>query len=150
MTFALTQPLFEDPQATPSMGDALPGIAIGLAILVCVAAGVWLLVQLLARLKEVQGTLASLERLESIDAQLRGLTDQQKGLDLARLEHVLIDIRDAQKRLEERFVGAVEAQGRSTTDESESPRRASLIRRGLLCSRRDGESNQGATVVLIC
>ena len=69
MTFALIQPRFEDPTAASSVGDALPGVAIGLAILVCVAAGVWLLTQLLARLKEVQGALGSLERLDSIDTQ---------------------------------------------------------------------------------
>ncbi len=129
MTFALIQPRFEDPTAASSVGDALPGVAIGLAILVCVAAGVWLLTQLLARLKEVQGALGSLERLDSIDTQVRALTDQQKGLDLARLEHVLIDLRDAQKRLEERLVGAVEAQGRAASSESEPPRRASLSER---------------------
>jgi hypothetical protein len=129
MTLALAQPLLDDPGMTSSLGETLPGIAIGLALLVCVAAGVWLLIQVLARLKEVQGTLASLERLDSIDGQVRALTEQQKGLDLARLEHVLIDLRDAQKRLEERLVGAVEAQGRAVTSESETPGRASLSER---------------------
>ena len=73
------------------------------------AVGVWMLVSRAARL---EGGLAHLDKLDDVTATLEKLASNQDGLDLRRLEHVLIDIRDGQKRVEERMLEIVESHAR--------------------------------------
>ncbi len=77
----------------------------------CVAAGAaaiaaWLL---LARARTLQEKLARLERLDDIARDVAKVAQGEGDLDLRRLEHVLIDIRDGQKRVEDRLLAVVES-----------------------------------------
>ena len=62
-----------------------------------------------ARVKAFERRLASLERLEELKAALDRIVASHADLDLRRLEHVLIDVRDGQRRLEDRLLAVVEA-----------------------------------------
>jgi hypothetical protein len=73
------------------------------------AIGVWILV---ARAQRLEERLARLDKLEEMTATLEKLASNQDGLDLRRLEHVLIDIRDGQKRVEARMLEIVESHAR--------------------------------------
>ncbi len=93
-----------------SLALDLPWVAVGVVLLgvLVVLAG-----SLLAELRRVHQRLERLDRLEDLRAQLARLVDSSGGLDLRRIEHVLIDLRELQKRLEERLLAAVEvARGR--------------------------------------
>ena len=95
--------LFADSQ------DLDPTLIVGLVIFVALVAMGGLLVYLTGRLRRQAEALAPLERLESIEGLLRQLAARREELDLRRLEHVLIDLRDGQARLEERLVRQLEA-----------------------------------------
>jgi hypothetical protein len=69
----------------------------------------WLL---LARAKRIEAQFGGLERLAEIQAQIAKIAAGSEGLDLRRLEHVLIDVRDNQRRLEERLIAIVENDAR--------------------------------------
>lgn len=102
-----------------SQDDVLTWIA-GLAVLfaAATAAAAWLLV---ARAKGIEKRLERLERLDEIGADLKGLRLGGDALDLRRLEHVLIDIRDGQRRFEDRSLATVELQGRAGLSASNQP-----------------------------
>ena len=90
-----------------------PAIVVGLVVLALLAAVLVLLYQVHARLQRQRTELGALRHLEPIEGAVRRLSDERGGLDLRRLEHVLIDIRDGQRRLEERLMAVVEnLQGR--------------------------------------
>lgn len=80
---------------------------VGALLLVAIAAatGVWVG---LARLARLERHAARLERLEDLFGAVQGLARERGDLDLRRIEHVLIDLRDAQKRLEDVLVHAIE------------------------------------------
>ena len=79
--------------------------AVSAVLIAAAAAGVWLLV---VRLKRLESKTAGLGRLESIATALDRMQEERGGLDLRRIEHVLIDIRDGQKRVEDRMLGVLE------------------------------------------
>jgi hypothetical protein len=81
------------------------GFAILLAALAA-ALGAWAVVR---RLEELRAELASLEELSGIRRQLESGLAEREGLDLRRIEHLLIDLRDAGRRLEELFLRSHEA-----------------------------------------
>lgn len=87
--------------------EALPWIA--LALLVAVVASTALLYSQIARQAAAQRTGNADAQLAEIAALLKTLANAQTGLDLRRLEHVLIDIRDGQKRVEDRLLATLEA-----------------------------------------
>jgi hypothetical protein len=76
-----------------------------LVALVAAAAGVWTLV---VHLREVREEGKRLETLADLDQKLGRLVADREDLDLRRLEHVLIDLRDGQKRLEDVLLRVLE------------------------------------------
>jgi len=79
--------------------------------LAAIAAGVWTLVSSMHQLRAQEKRLALLGEIE---AHVARMSAQREDLDLRRVEHVLIDIRDGLKRLEERVL---EAQARRSQPE---------------------------------
>jgi hypothetical protein len=76
------------------------------ALLAAATGALWLLV---VRLRRVEGRLAHLDRLEEIHGSLKRFEEDRGALDVRRLEHVLIDIRDGQKRVEDRTLAVLES-----------------------------------------
>lgn len=97
--------------AEPALADALPWLGVvSVLLLAAVAAAAWVIA---ARLKQAEARLSRLEKLDPILAALERVVKSEDGLDLRRLEHVLIDIRDGQNRVENRLLAVVES-GRGT------------------------------------
>lgn len=94
-----------------SMGLELLGILLLAGILL--ALGV-----LLVRLGALGKRLEALDRLGSIDASLKSIGESQDQLELRRLEHLLVDIRDGQKRADQRLAQALEAREQAVAPES--------------------------------
>ena len=80
------------------------GVA-SLAALVVIAVGVWALD---VHLREVREEARRLGTLEEIDQKLGRVLAERGDLDLRRLEHVLIDLRDGQRRLEDAMLQVLE------------------------------------------
>ena len=83
---------------------------LGVAALIAAAVsavGVWTLV---VRLRDLRAEGERLGALEEIRGLVGRLVAERDDLDLRRLEHVLIDIRDAQKRLEDVLLRVVEGE----------------------------------------
>ncbi len=106
--------LFLDVSPPSSTAVLLLGIALTLGVILVSA---WLV--LLGRgLRRQERHLAALARLERIERLLGRLAEGGGELDLRRLEHVLIDLRDGQERLEGRLVRLLETaagQGRDSS-----------------------------------
>lgn len=68
--------------------------------------GVWMLVRVV---RDLRGSSARLEALDELKILVRKLVEDRDDLDLRRLEHVLVDLRDTQKRLEDSLVRAIES-----------------------------------------
>lgn len=95
--------------AVPQSGlEAVSSIALSLCALLlgACAAAVWVLV---VRLGKVEKKLAPLDRLEEIQKAITKTQEDAGALDLKRIEHALIDIRDGQKRVEDRTLAVLEA-----------------------------------------
>ncbi len=88
--------------------DAVSSIALSVCALLlgACAAAVWVLVVRLGRLEK---KLAPLDRLEEIQKSIQKTQEDAGALDLRRIEHALIDIRDGQKRVEDRTLAVLEA-----------------------------------------
>lgn len=79
---------------------------LGVLLLAGVAAAVaclWILVQ---RSRPLEGLGERLEGLDEIRRSLARLVEQRGDLDLRRIEHVLLELRDAQRRLEDALLRA--------------------------------------------
>lgn len=89
-------------------GAALVPWLVGLAALAAVAAalGVWAVLERLARLERAA---AKLDALEELRVALGALAKERSDLDLRRIEHVLIEMRDGQRRLEDSILRATQA-----------------------------------------
>ena len=106
MQLAIVQP--RPPVLPEWVLESLPWLALALLIAVCAGvAGVWVLV---GRLRELERMAGRLDALEDIRAGLSRLVADREGLDLRRFEHVLIEMRDGQKRLEDAFLRTVQRQ----------------------------------------
>lgn len=79
--------------------------ALIVVLLAAAAAALWLVV---GRLRKIEAKTASLDRLAGIGGALEKMQEDGQGLDLRRIEHVLIDIRDGQKRVEDRMLAVLE------------------------------------------
>lgn len=79
------------------------------------AVAAWLLV---TRAKHIEDRLNRLERLDGLFDEVKKLTAPDQDLDVRRVEHVLIDIRDGQKRVEERLLAVLESNRRETLAEN--------------------------------
>ena len=88
--------------------EAVNSIALSVCaiLLGACAAAVWVLV---VRLGKVEKQLAGIDRLEEIQKTLQKFQEDASALDLRRVEHALIDIRDGQKRVEDRTLAVLEA-----------------------------------------
>jgi len=93
------------------------GVA-GLVVLVACAAGLWTLV---ARLRKLTDYARRLDAIEDVRDQLGRLVGGTEALDLRRIEHVLVDLRDAQRRLEDALLRAVERAPRENGGTGEVP-----------------------------
>lgn len=90
----------------PSEANGLLWIAaLGCALL---AGGVYLLWRLLARIRELEAQLRPLSSLEPAARAVERLAQVERDLDLRRIEHVLIDLRDGQRRTEDRLLSLLE------------------------------------------
>ena len=92
----------------PAWFDAtLPWLlfAILLALVVIATAAILLL----RKVDEVGGRLDRIDQLEDIRSGVQRVADEHGNLDLRRVEHALLDIRDGQKRMEDRLIQSVEA-----------------------------------------
>jgi hypothetical protein len=90
--------------------------AIAVLVGVAIGAGVWTLV---LRLREVRRASEPLRSLEELKLRLDRLVTDRDDLDLRRIEHLLIDLRDGQGRLEDallRFVEAAREGGAASTE----------------------------------
>jgi hypothetical protein len=99
-------PRFAD---TPS--DGIPSILGWLGVAACLiligtALAAWVCA---VHLKTIETRLSELDRLSELKAMIQPLVDSRGELDLRRLEHVLIDIRDGQRRVEERLLSVIES-----------------------------------------
>ncbi|MBK7644167.1 MAG: hypothetical protein IPJ19_14160 [Planctomycetes bacterium] len=92
----------------PATTDPLLLVLAAALLAACAAAAIaaW---QILGRLRASEKHLARLEDLAALREQLERLAGATPELDLRRLEHVLIDLRDAQKRSEERMLALIES-----------------------------------------
>lgn len=89
----------------------LPWLAV-LGVLL-LAAGVAVLGVLVTRLRALEANLGGLARLEDVKRSVDRIAEGREDLDLRRLEHVLIDIRDTQKRVEDGIVSVLENRAQS-------------------------------------
>jgi hypothetical protein len=83
---------------------------------VAVAAGVWTLV---ARVQSLRADTQARDLLEELKKRLDRLLAGGADLDLRRVEHLLIDLRDGSRRLEDLLVGVRE--GRSVESDALVP-----------------------------
>ena len=91
------------PPASDSLLLALAAAVLGACALCAYCA--W---QILARLKSFERHVERLQDLAVLRERVERLAGAQPELDLRRLEHVLLDLRDAQKRTEERMLALIE------------------------------------------
>lgn len=101
-----------DPTTTP-VSDAAAWLAPALlcgvgALLVLGTVCAWLLWRQHELLAALGGRLAALDRLAEIERATSALAAARGDLDLRRIEHALVDLRDAQRRLEDALLRAVE------------------------------------------
>ena len=76
-----------------------------------IGAGVWVLVE---RLKALREEARSLATLASLEKQVARLIEARDALDLRRIEHLLVDLRDAQLRTEQVLQRAEESRARGS------------------------------------
>ena len=105
----MSSPLPALAEVEPASAGLDPAIVVGLAVLAALAVVLVLCFWIHARLQRERDGLQALGSLPAIEAAVHRLADEQGGLDLRRLEHVLIDIRDGQRRVEERLMRLVES-----------------------------------------
>ena len=83
-------------------------LGLGIGLLGLLGALVVLLVRVQTRLARIQQSLSALAALESTARSVEKLAARETELDLRRLEHVLIDLRDGQRRTEDRLLSLLE------------------------------------------
>jgi hypothetical protein len=93
-------------------------VALGAGLAAAGAVAAWLI---LARLRRAESALERLTRLDEIGTHVQALAQREDELDLRRLEHVLIDIRDNQRRMEDRVLALVEARASASLTSADAP-----------------------------
>ena len=85
-------------------------VGLGLVLLLGLGVGLWILIE---RVGRFEARAAQLDALPGIQAQLQRMAGERGDLDQRRLEHVLVDIRDDQRRVEDQLLRAAEAAARA-------------------------------------
>ena len=102
-------PLFPSESAAPLFADAgqalLWLVALGVVVLATLAVLVW---RGLARLGQLERRASGLDALTEIGLRLDALAKEREDLDLRRIEHLLIDLRDGQARTEDALLRVVQ------------------------------------------
>jgi hypothetical protein len=101
-------PALQSTVALPAwVAASIPWLLAALLIAAIFAAvGVWTLV---ARWKELAALAQRFDVLESVDTQLKRIVADRGDLDLRRIEHVLLELRDPSRRLEDTLLRATQA-----------------------------------------
>lgn len=105
----------EEPEVLAAALEALPnwfvfGVPlIGLGLLLVLSIGVLGLWTLLNHVRRIEQLSQRLDLLENLLVSLKSLAAEGKQLDVRRIEHVLLEIRDGQKRLDETLISTREA-----------------------------------------
>ncbi len=98
--------LLADPTTIARLIPWIAGASLGALIVI-----IWQLWRMNSALAEQAEQLDALQSLEEMAESLEAMVERSDELGRRRLEHVLIDIRDGQKRFEERWLAQVEKQG---------------------------------------
>ncbi len=119
LTIALADPTSTDTSAYGAQW--IVPVMLVLGVLIMIALG--RISTVLARQGEALAKLDGLKGLDDIHAALVKMREDRDDLDLRRLEHVLVDIRDGNKRLEEKLTLTIEhaATKKQSTTESMRP-----------------------------
>jgi len=88
---------------------------LGLGLLVLLAMAVVALFVVLRRLDALRQELVPLATLAELQRTLQALLSGRDALDLRRIEHLLIDLRDASRRVEEQLLRAQELRAEAAT-----------------------------------
>lgn len=94
---------------------------LGFAVLVAAGAAALAAWTLVRRLERLQASLGALETLNELQRTLASWLGQRDDLDLRRIEHLLIDLRDGSKRLEDLLQRSSELHASASTNESLVP-----------------------------
>ncbi len=106
----------DSPAVSAWLVAALPWVVVlGLLLLSATALAAWMLVAHAGGLERLGRRLDVLDELKTL---VRKLVSDRHDIDLRRLEHVVVDIRDAQKRTEDVLLRALE----KAAQEVERPR----------------------------
>jgi len=89
-----------------------------LALLAAVVAGLLLLVRLEKRLAALASASRPAEDLARLTTAVEAIAKAHGELDLRRVEHVLIDLRDGQKRVEDRLLATLETRAEPRSQSS--------------------------------
>ncbi len=111
MLHAMLSPAIWVAPALEGLGDL--GLWIGAALLLGMGALAYFLHVLHVQARRIERDLGKLDSLAKLCTTLDKMVEGQQALELRRLEHVLIDIRDGQRRLEERLLAIVESQNQA-------------------------------------
>ncbi len=84
-------------------------LLVAAALLGASALAAWCAWQILARLRAFEKHFERLQDLAVLRERVERLAAAQPELDLRRLEHVLLDLRDTHKRTEERMLALIES-----------------------------------------
>jgi hypothetical protein len=104
-----------DPSAAAASEWAVLAVPWLLAALVVTTAGAAVGIALLLRgLRDLSPASERLAALDEIRSSLKELSGARGDLDLRRIEHVLIEIRDGQRRLEDALLRATQSSGAPT------------------------------------
>ncbi|MFT7680132.1 MAG: hypothetical protein ACI8QC_004138 [Planctomycetota bacterium] len=98
----------------PDQGSST-NLAIAGAVLVCLVLVAWFTFLNARQLYKLRRELDPVRQLDAIEQHLARLVGDEGSPELRRVEHVLVDIRDGQKRFEERIVSLTESQGRAAS-----------------------------------
>lgn len=95
----------------------VPDLVLFALLTLILGACLWILVTLQQLLSQGHASKSGSdmeEHWEKVEQHLSSIRDGQgQALDLRRIEHLLVDIRDGGRRLDERWVAALESQGTS-------------------------------------
>jgi hypothetical protein len=102
--------------ADPTTPLALEGLLpwIGVFLLVTTAIIAWAALTAVRRLEALREETRAMGRLEDLQRTLASLSSSREGLDLRRIEHLLIDLREGFERLESVLLRLHEGEHRPT------------------------------------